>query len=90
MAKNCCKETGVRSLGWADPLEKGTATHSSFLAWRILWTEDIVHGVAKSRIQLERLSVHTRSSPPLCIQFLSLEGTELGQLGDPGMALSTH
>ena len=31
-------ETWVRSLGWEDPLEKGTATHSSILAWRILWT----------------------------------------------------
>ena len=28
----------VRSLGWEDPLEKGKATHSSILAWRILWT----------------------------------------------------
>ena len=28
-------ETGVRSLGWEDALEKGTATHSSILAWRI-------------------------------------------------------
>ena len=26
-------------LGWEDPLEKGMATHSSILAWRILWTE---------------------------------------------------
>ena len=31
-------ETWVRSLGWEDPLEKGTATHSSVLAWRIPWT----------------------------------------------------
>ena len=31
-------ETWVRSLGWEDPLEKGKATHSSILAWRILWT----------------------------------------------------
>ena len=31
-------ETWVRSLGWEDPLEKGKATHSSFLAWRIPWT----------------------------------------------------
>ena len=29
------QETWVRSLGWEDPLEKGTATHSSILAWRI-------------------------------------------------------
>ena len=28
-------ETWVRSLGWEDPLEKGTATHSSIVAWRI-------------------------------------------------------
>ena len=29
------QETWVRSLGWEDPLEKGKATHSSILAWRI-------------------------------------------------------
>ena len=33
-------ETQVRSLGQKDPLEKGMATHSRFLAWRILWTEE--------------------------------------------------
>ena len=31
-------ETQVRSLGREDPLEKGKATHSSILAWRIPWT----------------------------------------------------
>ena len=31
-------ETWVRSLSWEDPLEKGMATHSSILAWRIPWT----------------------------------------------------
>ena len=31
-------ETWVQSLGWEDPLEKGKATHSSFLAWKIPWT----------------------------------------------------
>ena len=31
-------ETRFRSLGWEDPLEKGGATHSSILAWRIPWT----------------------------------------------------
>ena len=30
----------VRSLGWEDPLEKGMATHSSILAWRIPWIEE--------------------------------------------------
>ena len=31
-------KTWVWSLGWEDPLEKGKATHSSILAWRISWT----------------------------------------------------
>ena len=34
------QETWVRSLGWEDPLEKGMATHSSILAWKIPWTEE--------------------------------------------------
>ena len=34
------QETGVRSLGQEDPREKGMATHSSSLAWRIPWTEE--------------------------------------------------
>ena len=34
------QETWVRSLGWEDPLQKGMATHSSILAWRIPWTEE--------------------------------------------------
>ena len=50
------QKTQVRSLGQEDPLEKGMATHSSILAWRIPWTEEpgraIVHGVAKSRTRL--------------------------------------
>ena len=32
------QETWVRSLGWEETLEKGKATHSSILAWRITWT----------------------------------------------------
>ena len=41
MVKNlpAMKETGVQSLGQEDTLEKGMATHSSILAWRIPWTE---------------------------------------------------
>ena len=34
------QETRVRSLGPEDPLEKEMATHSSILAWKILWTEE--------------------------------------------------
>ena len=33
-------ETWVQSLGQEDPLEKGMATYSSILAWRIPWTEE--------------------------------------------------
>ena len=32
------QENWVRSLGWEDPLEKGMATHSSVLVWKIPWT----------------------------------------------------
>ena len=34
------QETQVQSLGWEDPLEEGTATHFSILAWRIPWAEE--------------------------------------------------
>ena len=42
MVKNLCtmQETQVQSLGWEEPLEKGMATKSSILAWRIQWTEE--------------------------------------------------
>ena len=51
------RETWVHSLGWEGPLEKGMATHSSILSWRIPWTEvpnglHTIHGVAKSWTQL--------------------------------------
>ena len=53
-------ETWVRSLGQEDPLEKGMATHSSILAWRIPWTED--PGGLKSmwlqRLRIEQLTFH--------------------------------
>ena len=52
------RETWVQSLGWRDPLEKGKATHSSILAWRIPWTVCIVHGVAKSQTGLSNFHFH--------------------------------
>ena len=36
------QETQVPSLGWEDPLEKEMVTHSTTLAWKIPWTEDLV------------------------------------------------
>ena len=54
MVKNlpAMRETRVQFLGREDPLEKGMATHSSILAWRIPWTKEsgraTVYGVTKS------------------------------------------
>ena len=41
MIKNLLQETQVQSLGQEDPLEKRMASHSSILAWRIPWTEEL-------------------------------------------------
>ena len=50
------KEIRVQSLGWEDPLKEEMATHSSVLAWKVLWTEEMgglqSMGVTKSRTQL--------------------------------------
>ena len=59
-------EIWVRSLGWEDPLEKGKATHSSILAWRMPWTT--IHGVAKSQTRLSDFHFH----------FQGLLGTQPG------------
>ena len=53
-------ETWDWFLGWEDPLEKGTATQSSILAWRIPWT--IVHGVTKSQRGLSDFHFHFSAS----------------------------
>ena len=56
------QETQVQSLGlFRDPLEKGTTTHSSIVAWRIPWTEEpdgLVHGVVKESETTEQLHFH--------------------------------
>ena len=44
------QETQVQSLGQEDPLEKGMATHSSILAWRIPWAE-VSDGLQSMRLQ---------------------------------------
>ena len=42
----------ARSLGWEDPLEEDMATHSSILAWRVLWTEEPggLHSTGSQRV----------------------------------------
>ena len=55
MVKNlpAMQETWVQPLGWEDPLEKGMATHTSILAWRIPWTEKPGRLQSKSRQELD-------------------------------------
>ena len=64
MVKNLpiMQETQVRSLGQKDPLEKGMATHSSILAWRITWTKEpnrlyTVHAVIKNWTRLNNFHI---------------------------------
>ena len=57
-------ETWVRSLGQEDPLEKEMASHSSILAWRIPWTEELGGLQSTGRKELdmtERLHFHFHS-----------------------------
>ena len=69
-------------LGQEGPLEEGTAAHSSVLAWRIPWTQELdatVHGVTKGRTQLKQLSArahthtHTRMYRSSRVDFFSPE-----------------
>ena len=60
-------ETWVWPLGWEDPLEKGKATHSSILAWRIPWTLYNPWGCKESDMT-EWLSLHF--SDPICSLLL--------------------
>ena len=53
----------VRSLGWEDPLEKGTATHSSMLAWEIPWTAEPggLQSMGSQRVGHDWATEHTRT-----------------------------
>ena len=58
----------VRSLGWEDPLEKGVATHSSILAWRMPWTEEPVGSVGLQRVKESDITemtgcTHSKTGP---------------------------
>ena len=69
------QETQARSLGGEDPLEKEMATHSSILAWKILWNRGAwwatVHGVTKNQTQLKRLTMRAQclSGPSILLQL---------------------
>ena len=65
------QETRIRSLGREDPLEKGMATHSSVLAWKIPWTEE-PGGLQSTRSQSR---TRLRDSPSPLLIFPSLANT---------------
>ena len=63
--------TWVRFLGWEDALKKGMATHSRILAWRILYMDYTVHGVAKSWTRLSDFHFHFPHPPKVKWRRLS-------------------
>ena len=70
-------ETWVQFLGWENPLKKGTATHSSILAWRIPWTiqwQWVGHGWVTFTFTLEKLGImEGHAKPPFgIVTFLFL------------------
>ena len=79
MVKNlpAVQETGVRSLDPEDPLERGMATHFSFLAWRIPWTEESggLQSMGSRRVKhdcssLARACIHTHThTHMLCARY---------------------
>ena len=71
MVKNlpAMQETGVRSLGWEDALEKEMATHSSILAWRIPWTEE-PGGQQSMGLQRGRHNLETNTFTFHCMKSL--------------------
>ena len=64
------REIPVHFLGWKGPLEKGTAIHSSFLAWRIPWTV-LSTGIPKSRTWLSDFQFHFQGHVTLLLLLLS-------------------
>ena len=90
------QETSIQSLGWEDPLEKGVATHSSILAWRIPWTEEPggLQSLGSQRVRHSwETNTHTQSNyinigikrTSLVVQrILPVQGTWVESLpGDP-------
>ena len=76
------QEMWIRSLCWEDPLEKGMATHSSILAWRIPWTEetDRLQSIKSHRVRHNWSDLaharkrHQRTSPIMAMWIHTWEG----------------
>ena len=77
-------------LGQKDPLEKGTTTHSSSLAWKIPWMEEPGHEVAKSRTRLRdfTFTFHFHSLEKEMATYSSILARRIPGTGEPGRLLS--
>ena len=91
MVKNlpAMQETWVRSLDWEDPLEKGMATYSIILPWRIPWTEEPcgLQSMVSQRVRYNQPAPKGRglaASPPVSSPYCSLSTcpTAHGLLGE--------
>ena len=77
MIKNwpAMQETWVGSLGWENPMEEGTATHSSILAWRITMDRGAwraaVHGGREELETVECPSMHTQPQTQILSSAMS-------------------
>ena len=65
------QESWVRSLDWEDPLEKEMANHSSILAWKIPWTEELggLQFTGSERVG-HNLATKEQQSIPLLIMYI--------------------
>ena len=66
-------ETWVQSPGWEDSLEKEMVTHSSILAWKILWTEDPggLQSIGSQRVGHDWATKHAGRNKKFQVLFLS-------------------
>ena len=77
------QEAWVRSLVREDPLEEGTATHSSVLAWRIPWTEEPggLQSMGSQRVRHDRSDL-ARMQDAWCLVLKTSLGESLQRTGD--------
>ena len=83
MGKNppAMRETWARSLGGKDPLEKGKATHSCILSWRMSCNPYTVHGVARSRRRLSSFHFHFQCSIVYMSRIFFIHSSVVGHSG---------
>ena len=93
--ESAIQETWVQSLGQEDPLEKGMSTHSSILAWRIPWTEELGRlqsmGSQRAGHDCVTNTFTFKNKPQPCHRLLApasamnlFQGDQSSELGGPG------